>query len=278
MKRTVLALLCTVVTLLAVGQEEKPDSLYSGLMIIPFPPTMYLSDSDREIAAASDMDYDALRDRFRLGLDISFTVRLEEMYGDHSLLRDTLERAREDLTRLYRNTRYAYALSPEFVRMTAEKEEAEEQKKFKNPFRKTKEEQTEKSNEPKTQQGLFGPDEKREEVKPDTEGSYMQATLKDTTVLAELSDVYGTEVFLFLNQFEIDTRFDDCIDFQNKVYNRAIRVHYDLFRADGTRLTGGVLETIFPSSVNDVGEITRRYFGGITDGFVSKVPARTEAD
>lgn len=277
MKRTALALLCTIVALLAVGQEEKPDSLYSGLMIVPFPPSMYLSDSDREIAAASDMDYDALRNRFRLGLDISFAVRLEEAYGDHSLLRDTLERAADDLARLYRNTKYAYALSPEYIRLKAEEEQEAAEKKIKNPFKK-KEDAEERSDEPKTQQGLFGSNEERELPRADTEGSYMQANLRDSTLLAELSSVYGTEVFLFLNQFEIDTRFDDCIDFQNKIYNRAIRVHYDLFRSDGARLTGGVLETTFPSSVNDVGEITRGYFGGITDGFVSKVPARTEAD
>lgn len=278
MKRFTVILICALVTHLAVGQEERADSLYSGIMIIPFPPAMYLSDSDREIAAASDMDYDALRSRFRLGLDISFAVRLEEMYGDHSLLRDTLERAQSDLMNLYRNTKYSYAFSPEFLKAQAEAAAAEEEKVLKNPFKKISNKKKTEEEEPKVQQGLFGSNEDRDTPGADVDGSYMQANLKDSTQLSALSEIYGTEIFLFLNQFEIDTRFDDCIDFQNKIYNRAIRVHFDLFRADGTRLTGGVLETTFPSSVNDVGQITRRYFGGLTDGFVSKVPAKTQAD
>ncbi len=273
MKYILPLLLLAVLTHRAVGQEHQNDSLYSGLMIVPFPPTMYLSDSDREIAEASEMNYDAIRGRFRLGLDISFAVRLQEQYGDHSLLRDTSDRAEGDLQQLYRNTRYSYAFTPAHLRALEEAEE-EEKKKIKNPFKKKKE----KPETPEIEQGLFGSEEQRAMPVADEEGTYMKVTFRDSTELQELADAYGIEVFLFLNQFEIDTRFDDCIDFQNKIYNREIRVHYDLIRADGKRLDGGVLTTTFPSSVNDVNQITRGYFGGLTDGFVSKVPARTATD
>jgi len=260
-----------VVSHLAVGQETdaEKDTLYNGVLLIPFPTQMYLSDSDREIAEESEVSYEALRAQFRMGLDISFAVRLQELYGDHSLLRDTNERASSDLNAIYRNTRYNYAFTPaKEAEMKAEEVEGEKglsgllgKKKKKDP-------------EPAPQRGLFG--EEVEEVKPaaDDPGSYMHAYLRDSSQLMSLYEAYGTELFLFLNQFEIDTRFDDCIDFDNKIYNRELKVHYDLYRYDGKLLDGGVLITTFPSSVNSVNEITRKYFPNMTDSFREKIPLR----
>ncbi len=274
MKQFLLLALCTALTHLAAGRENNPDSLYSGLLIVPFPSTMYLSDSDREIAEGSDMGYEAIRSRFRLGLDISFAVRLQEWYGDHSLLRDTLGRAGEDLLLLYRTTKYAYAFTPENLEQKGGKGAAEKKGIPGNFFGRARQ----KEKKPEAERGLFGDEGRREGPAADKEGSYMQATLRDPAVLTELSEIYGTELFLFLNQFEINMRFDDCIDFENKIYNREIRVHYDLFRADGVRLTGGVLVSTFPSSVNDVTEIIHRYFPGMTDGFNEQIPVKLADD
>lgn len=254
---------------LAVGQEAEADTLYNGVLLIPFPTQMYLSDSDREIAEESEVSYEALRAQFRMGLDISFAVRLQELYGDHSLLRDTNERASSDLNSIYKNTRYNYAFTPaKMAEMETEKKAGEKglsgllgKKKKKEP-------------ESKPERGLFG--EEIQEAKPaaDAPGSYMHAFLRDSSYLIGLYEAYDTELFLFLNQFEIDTRFDDCIDFDNKIYNREIKVHYDLYRFDGKLLDGGVLITTFPSSVNSVNEITRKYFPTMTDAFGEKIPLR----
>lgn len=254
---------------LAVGQETEPDSLYNGVLLIPFPSQMYLSDSDREIAEESQVSYDALRAKFRTGLDISFAVRLQELYGDHSLLRDTSDRAASDLKKLYRNAKYQYAFTPEKKTEMADAEK-EANKGLAGFFGKKKKEE-----EPKQEKGLFDSGSDKPAASADEPGSYMHAELRDSTILRELHEVYGTELFLFLNQFEIDTRFDDCIDFDNKIYNREIKVHYDLYRFDGTLLDGGILITTFPSSVNSVNEITRKYFSDMTDSFQEKIPVRS---
>jgi hypothetical protein len=266
----VLFLMCSY---LAVGQESEKDTLYSGVLLIPFPSQMYLSDSDREIAEESQVSYDALRSKFRTGLDISFAVRLQELYGDHSLLRDTSDRAASDLNKLYRNAKYQYAFTPEKrAEMAAAEEEGNKGLAGLLGKKKKKEE------EPKQEKSLFDSGSDKASASADEPGSYMHAELRDSTVLNDLFEVYGTELFLFLNQFEIDTRFDDCIDFDNKIYNREIKVHYDLYRFDGTLLDGGVLITTFPSSVNSVNEITRKYFPDMTESFGKKIPTRsTEA-
>ena len=257
---------------LAAGQESEPDSLYNGVLLIPFPSQMYLSDSDREIAEESQVSYDALRAKFRTGLDISFAVRLQELYGDHSLLRDTSDRAASDLNRLYRNAKYQYAFTPEKKAEMAEAEE-EGNKGLAGLLGKKKK----KEEEPKQEKGLFDSGSDESAASADEPGSYMHASLRDSSILRDMHEVYGTEIFLFLNQFEIDTRFDDCIDFDNKIYNREIKVHYDLYRFDGTLLDGGVLITTFPSSVNSVNEITRKFFPDMTDSFQEKIPARSGA-
>ena len=97
-----------------------------------------------------------------------------------------------------------------------------------------------------------------------------------------LKDKTGSDVFVLLNQFEIITNYNDCLDLALKIYRRQLKAHYSVFDADGNQLYGDVAVVDFPSNANDVREIMSRNFPKIAEAIAKNVqlaidPALPEA-
>jgi hypothetical protein len=92
----------------------------------------------------------------------------------------------------------------------------------------------------------------------------MNVKLSHPELLKMLSDKYGVDLFVFINQLEIKTNYNDCIDFQLKIYEREIKVHFSIFDKYGKQLAGDVAISLFPSNSNDIGEIMAGNFPSIS--------------
>ena len=102
----------------------------------------------------------------------------------------------------------------------------------------------------------------------------MNIKLSHPELLTKLSEKYGTDLFVFLNQFEMKTHYDDCLDLALKIYKRELKVHYSIFDATGKQLYGDVAVVYFPSNSNDIIEIMSRNFPKISDYIAKTVPKR----
>ena len=80
----------------------------------------------------------------------------------------------------------------------------------------------------------------------------MNVELKDSTLLPYLNEVYGTELFLFINQFDINTDFESCIDLENGIYERIIKVHFSIYNQYNILMDGDYVEVRFPSNENNI--------------------------
>jgi len=93
-------------------------------------------------------------------------------------------------------------------------------------------------------------------------------------LLRMLSEKYGTDLFVFLNQFEIKTNYNDCLDLALKIYRRQFKVHYSIYDGNGKQLYGDVAVVDFPSNTNDTSEIIKENFQKIADAIVQHVPGK----
>lgn len=264
MKKLTIGLLLFFCTGLLYGQSEA-DSLYKRILLIPYNPQMYISDSEQEIARVSKRELSELRKRFRLGLDLSLQAVFLTGYDSHSLLRDTNQAAQVEIEELYKSAKFKYTV-PMRVVQSLEAEDA--QPFYKGIFKKKN------TPEPKPEMGLEPPREKEDARIRDNE-KYLNIYLLRPEMLLPLAEKYQVDLFVFINQLEIQTDFTDCIDMQNQIYNRKIRVHYSMFNARGEQVAGDVVETRFPSNINEAEEIIGRSFPEISRLLFKQIPKKT---
>ncbi|MGZ5303476.1 MAG: hypothetical protein ACXWDO_05150, partial [Bacteroidia bacterium] len=69
---------------------------------------------------------------------------------------------------------------------------------------------------------------------------------------------------VFLSQFEMNTRFKNCMDLQHNVFQRDFYLHYTLLDSAGNYMDGGVVGSTFQSQTNDINVIMNKNMGMMT--------------
>jgi hypothetical protein len=220
------------------------------VMIIPFHPNYYLSDADRELAEVNDKKPEELSRIFRYGLDLSMEAQVRNVFDSYSFLSDTADVADANLKSLYSGVTYKYQKPFNLLAGDVEKKDTHVETLFGKP----QEEEEEKGSRWKKKEEEPGPSE------------YMNAEVRDPAVLTDFSLVYGVEYFVFLNQFELKTNYETCLDRTTNNFKREVLVHYSIYNARGEQLKGSVINVVFGSNDNHLDQIIGEYLPQITAG------------
>ena len=216
--------------------DQKKDTL--KILIIPYNPEYYLSDSDRQISEASKKSVFTVRESFRMSLDQAIKQHFNDKYFIHSVLTDTSEQAAEDLKRIYGSQVLKYEESA-----TYQKEQKKEQRR-----------------KGKQAKGIGVDHASQSTDNTLLDDQYMNVTFRDQALLPELARRYKNDYFILLNQFELRIDYNDCLDLARKIYNRKLKVHYSIYDNEGNFISGDYIKVVFPSTTNHVNEIISRNF------------------
>jgi hypothetical protein len=219
--------------------------LYSKILVVPYNPYMHLSDADDDISEFSEKNKAAIRKLFRLGLLQDVNERLTTSYQVYGTRNFVGQDEQQDIEALY--SMIDYRLDTVYT-----------------PIHPVKDTLTLKEK-------LFG------NTKPKPKGEkaqYMNIAISHPEVLAQYSKKYGTDLFIFLNQFDIKTNYNNCHDLALKTYDREIKVHYSLFDASGKQVYGDAVTVFIPHSSNYVDEIIDKNFPAISDYIYKHIPPK----
>jgi hypothetical protein len=231
------------------GQLLAPSS--ERVMIIPFNPNYYLSDADREIAEVNEKKAHEISAIFRHGLDLSLQAQVRNVFDTYSILYDTASAANGDLSQLYNGITYKYQ-KPFDMRSENPVQEDTHQSDLFGMHQQAAETPTKK--QLKEQDAETGPKE------------YMNAVLKSPEVLTSFAAKYVADYFVFINQFELKTNYETCLDRSANNFQREVLVHYSIYNAAGEQLKGSVLNVVFGSNDNRLDQIIGEYLPQITSG------------
>ncbi len=207
----------------------------SSVLLIPYKPGMHLSDSDQDIAEESQMDLGEMRLSFRNGLVKALDKKFVEVH-DTKIIQTSFVRDQDnDLDHLYHAL--VFGQDSTFP--------AKEPKKF----------------AVKDTSLSYGKVFRKTKKSP----SYIGVDVRDQQLLPEFSEKYNAEYFLFLNELDIKTNFDDCIDLAMKIYRRDFTVHYTIMDKNGSIIYGDAVAIHYPSNNNNVKEIVDYNFPKIAD-------------
>lgn len=212
------------------------DSLRHRVLIIPYQEAMHLSDADPDISMGSELDLGEMRKTFRLGLLKSIKERTAEI-SDTRLLESDFVAEDVDQDRLYKAIYYTED----------------------TVYRKTKllpaDSTIAANTKPLSKKGAKQPEPT----------SYMNVGFHDQLLLKDLGRNFGVDRIVLLNEVDIITHTDDCLDLALQIYRRELKVHFSVFTSSGKQVYGGVAHADFPSNSNDVQEILKRVAPSIAD-------------
>lgn len=230
----------TVSPFYVLAQETNlPVDSLKGIkvMVIPYDPLYYLSDADHEIAEQSNIDMREIRSFFHKKISYYTAASLARNFTPIDLLNDTSANAQEDLITVFSTLGYRYEepmpVSTEIKKMKPEPKRKEE---IEDPYTATK------------YKNLEG------------DLKYMHAVLAKPELLKVLQAKYGADYFIFLNQFEIKTNYNSCLDIGKRIYQRTVMMHYSVYDYKAVQVGGNFAYTFFPSNSNEFNELVKNCF------------------
>jgi hypothetical protein len=239
-----------------IHSQNDTASTGRSVMIIPFDPNMYFSDADEQLSKYNDKSVKEIRTLFRYGLNVNVNAKILSHYQTRPLLTDTAKTAMDDLYAIYRGISYFKDRSMPLTE-AEERTWASEERKKSFSFKKK-----EDDSDAHTASSL---------KEPVTRHEYMNVKIHDSRMLPYLKNKYGTDVFVFINQFDLVTNYEHCLDRATNTFERDIKVHFSILDYTGKQLAGDIAIVHFPSNTNDITEIMRNNFPIIADYLAGKL-------
>lgn len=242
-----------------VYNEGVDSSRISKVLIIPFDPKLYVSSADRDIAAKTGLSYYQIRDNMRYGISSVVMNNVGGGLTPVSLMHIDTGTVNKDLAYIYSSIGYKYKPLPQedIDRASQAKEEAKPINKLKGQFNKlVKNEQTA---ETKEEPGATIKDGQIHTVITYDE-KYMSTSIHNPNLLKTLNQVYGADLFLFINELDIEEAADgERVGLSSLMYKRKVKVHYTIFNLQGKEVHGGAAIVYMPANTNDMNKIINVY-------------------
>jgi hypothetical protein len=265
--------LFVLVPLLSFGQDSvlepaaSTDSVsYNKVMVIPFNPTLYISDCNHELMKANKKNGEEIIKAMRYGLDYDLNARIVSIYETHDLLKDTAVDVQKDLQSIYGGISYKFdkPLRPDEV-------EDKRGKKRKEFFRNLRARVAVRDKGPQSDNSPEARWASSYKEDPPAE-KYFNVKIYNPDMLTYLNEKYGTDLFVFINQVELVTNYEKCLDRANGVFEREVRVHFSVFNKNAKQLYGDVITVTFPSNTNSLDNIINSNFPMISEYLAAKLP------
>ncbi len=242
-------------TELNIENSKRDSVLTHKVMLIPYDPLFYLSDAEADIIEQTKKEPQLIRESFRQSIDLNIKHAVQKSMPCISMLydADSIPSLKDALSLVYSKTGYRYEQP---MPLPFQQQQTDSLKRKKNPLEK----ESYDSKIAAQYITVKGTDQ------------YMNAVLNKPSVLENLYNQYGTDIFVFVNQFEIKTNYKSCLDIANKIYKRQLMLHFSVFDKNGKQLAGAYAMTFFPSDSNNAYDIMKNCFPDIGRFVSSCIP------
>jgi LysM repeat protein len=229
------------------------------VLIIPFDPYLYFSDADDEIAARSNMPRNKVREMFRRRMN---ALLLAEGYETIHLVGGKSKDSISDLNKIYSSVTYNY------------------QQSIVNPSsryvpQKNVSTVKDKSWAAKQKDKLAGKEDAQYELPADN-SRYFGVLIKNQDFYNYFNAKYDVDYYVFVNQFEVKTNYENCLDRAALNYERTFTTHFSIFDANGKQIAGNSFKTHYNSNSNYIYQIVSDNVPQIAQRILNELPLPNE--
>lgn len=234
------------------------------IVVIPFKPADYKSDADGDLTSANDLGPSTVKMYFRSAFDSALCAQLSSRFQVVQLGLDSPEYFKEDLKSFYNVSGTSYE-APQLFWTTPKP--------------------TTKIGVSDTKARILdfvGISAKSNKETTTIEGGtlrtnnadtrYYRTTIGNTNIFPYMADKHQADLFLFVNMMEVKTRYDQCIDLENKNYQREFSIHYTVYDKNGKLVVGNVITLLYPSKSNNINTIIEKNFAALSLEIAKTLP------
>ncbi len=211
------------------------------IMIVPFENRMYLSEIDHLINKESKLTGKQIKAAMRDGINEQLYKKFKPKMSVIDLMEDTVK-TKKDLENIYQYLSYQYQKVPD-------------QNNYKAPSK--------EKEDVKIEKGQLN-------LESNSDARFMNAKIKNATLVPYLSGKYKADLFLFINELDIKALNGSPADF-NSSTARKIILHYTVYSLDAKEINSGIAEVDLPVNINNPSKIIASYFSQIADLIVLRV-------
>ncbi len=253
------------------AEEPKPlntivpyefDKDRKQILVIPFDPYLYFSDADAEIAAKSNIAMPKVRQLFRRRLNALLDVQGYEMIR---LLGGKTKDSTSDLNKIYSSVTYGYQdeiyspYNPNNAKYKVQDDVS--QKESKTWFGKQKDKLQGTNQAAATSYNT-----------PKDHGKYFGVRIANPEFFNYFKQKYDIDYYIFINQFEVKTNYENCLDRAALNYERTFTTHYSIFDATGKQIAGNKFKTRYNSNSNYIYTIVAENAPKIVERIMADIP------
>jgi LysM repeat protein len=228
----------------------------SRILVVPFDPYLYFSDADDEIARQSHIPRQNVRHVFRGRLNAMLAPKgYETIHLLGGVYRDSVS----ELSRIYKSLNYSYQDNKQskYNHQPVVKEEKEGtvawvQRQKEKLGMKDEPENLPIAHDPKKHFGV---------------------KVKDPKFFSYFNGQYGIDYYVFINQFEVKTVYENCLDRAAQNYERDFLVHYSIYDSKGELVSGNKVKVPYQSNINDVQRIVSDNMPNMAQRVLADLPA-----
>ncbi len=233
------------------------DSTMKQVLVIPFDPHLYFSDADDEIANASKIPRVKVREIFRRRLD---ALLEPDGYEVIHLLGGQFADSVADLNKIYTSVNYNYQeilYSDNYARNVPESTAKKNDKSLKGWVNRQKNKISGQNNEKAVEQ---------------TESKYFGVKVKNMNFFEFYHYKYSVDYYVFINQFEVKTDYENCLDRAAQNYARYFITHFTVFNKNGKQIAGNKFKVYYDSNTNDVFKIVADNMEKVAIRVINELP------
>lgn len=233
-----------------------PDDGTKRVLIIPFDPYLYFSDADDEIAVASKIPRVKVREFFRRRLN---ALMDPPGYETIHLLGGTVKDSLKDLDRIYKSIAYmqdnikgepAEGIDIGFDKSTASQSFIE-----------------------RTKKKLTDPQKTGKAIHEKDKGKYYGVKINDPeNFFNYFNNKYHVRYYVFINQFDVKTLYEHCLDRARQDYERNFITHFTIFDSNGNQVAGNRVKIFYNSNSNSIYQIINDNMQKVADAIIAQIP------
>lgn len=240
----------------APAPKPAENKTKSRVLVIPFDPYLYFSDADYEIARQSHIPRQNVRHVFRGRLN---AMLAPQGYETIHLLGGVYRDSVSELSRIYKSLNYSYQDNKQ-SRYNHQPVVKEEEKGAVAWVQRQKE-----------KMGLNG--ESEEVSVAQDPHKHFGVKVKDPNFFSYFNGQYGIDYYVFINQFEVKTVYENCLDRAAQNYERDFLVHYSIYDSNGELVSGNKVKVPYQSNINDVQRIVSDSMPTMAKRVLADLPA-----
>jgi len=230
---------------LSIDKEEEMAVVEHSVLVIPYIPTYYLSDADKDIAKATKKDIQRIREEFHRNIEWQLTQEIQKKYPCVSLLqKDSIKAYYDAAGKIFNATGYGYE----------------------KPKMKPAELITSVIDNRSSLKTTSDPLTASTYLNDKTNEKFMNAVISKKEVLKKMYEQFGTDYFVFLTQLEFRTNYKTCLDIANQIYQREALLHFAVYDKDGKQIAGNYAISFFTSDENNAYDIMEKNFKQLAEG------------